>query len=139
MAGEAFCPKDDEGNDEQELSPEHPSHVRLHFSICAPELLRSPIVGHHPNSVYQKVSHPQNDKGDDYCENKTLGVHITDRCKDFRETAQANAGLPSSCAAFKLIFLGGSTIPYRFNNLFSRGGCADDCCFARGHLSAGTI
>jgi len=50
--------------------------VRLHFSICAPELLRSPVDWRHPNSVYKKVSSPQNDKGDDYCENKTFGVNI---------------------------------------------------------------
>jgi len=60
---------------EQKLSAEHPSHAGCHFGIGAPEPLRGPVIGRHPEPVDEKISHPKNDKRDDNGKNKTLDVH----------------------------------------------------------------
>jgi len=50
-------------------------HAGPHRGISAPELLGAAIIGHHPDSMDKKISHPKNHKGDDDCENKAFGVH----------------------------------------------------------------
>ena len=68
-------PKQDEGDCPEQLRGKHPTDAGVHFRIAAPELLRGPVIGHHPDAMDEKVG----DKDDNECngdsEKQTFDIH----------------------------------------------------------------